>query len=393
MRYITLVFLITLQIILSAQDFEFVESFPSETILDHPDIRNTYDVWKEIIKGCKYKLDIAQFYISSEQGKLFEDILKLIKKASRRGVKIRILIDESFYRKYPQSADDLDAGENIEVRKIKFSEIVGGVMHAKYFIADDEIVFIGSQNFDWRALEHIQEIGVKIRNKELAKKVGTVFEMDWELAKSTAMPQLPKRETDINGFIKINNEIEIKPVFSPVSLTPPELAVEITELVKLIKSAKKEIFVQVMNYSPRAYGDYDGKIDNALRDMAGKDVKVKILVSDWSLKYPHIEYLKSLTFIPNIEVKYISFPRATDGYISYSRVAHSKFIIVDKDKFWLGSSNLEAGYFTKSRNVGIIVKGKKPTEISRRIFLNTWTSPYTAHIEPEKKYYRPYISD
>ena len=44
---------------------------------------------------------------------------------------------------------------------IDIGTVAGGVQHAKFFIVDGEEVFLGSQNFDWRALKHIHELGVR----------------------------------------------------------------------------------------------------------------------------------------------------------------------------------------------------------------------------------------
>ncbi|MHB1617512.1 MAG: phospholipase D-like domain-containing protein [Metallibacterium sp.] len=38
------------------------------------------------------------------------------------------------------------------------------MLHTKDFIVDDRIVFVGSQNRDWRALTQIHEIGAVVRN-------------------------------------------------------------------------------------------------------------------------------------------------------------------------------------------------------------------------------------
>ena len=55
--------------------FELVESIPEETVLDNPDIRNTHEVWLEMLNSAKYQIDIEQFYITSEKGEMLEDIL------------------------------------------------------------------------------------------------------------------------------------------------------------------------------------------------------------------------------------------------------------------------------------------------------------------------------
>ncbi len=68
--------------------------------------------------------------------------------------------------------------------------IAGGVMHAKYFIVDSENLFVGSQNMDWRALIHIHELGVRVKNKYLANTFQEVFEFDWGHCAGTSPDQI-----------------------------------------------------------------------------------------------------------------------------------------------------------------------------------------------------------
>ena len=59
---------------------------------------------------------------------------------------------------------------------------MGGVLHAKYFIVDGREAYLGSQNFDWRSLEHIQELGCASACPRWCDRSADVFESDWALA-------------------------------------------------------------------------------------------------------------------------------------------------------------------------------------------------------------------
>jgi phosphatidylserine/phosphatidylglycerophosphate/cardiolipin synthase-like enzyme len=69
-------------------NIEIVESTPIETFLDNPDIPNTREVWLEMIGRAARTLDIEQFYISDEPGKLLQDVLAAIRSAADRGVRV-----------------------------------------------------------------------------------------------------------------------------------------------------------------------------------------------------------------------------------------------------------------------------------------------------------------
>ncbi len=58
------------------------------------------------------------------------------------------------------------------------NKLAGGVLPAKDFIVDDRIVFVGSQNRDWRALTQIHEIGAVVRNTRLAKTFAAAFDFE-----------------------------------------------------------------------------------------------------------------------------------------------------------------------------------------------------------------------
>ena len=151
------------------QNFTLVESTPVETILEQSTLPRAADVWLEMISGADKTLDIEMFYIANEKGEVLEKILKSIKDAAARGVQVRVIIDEGFYNSSEKSADELNNISNITIRKIPFKKIAGGVMHAKYFVADGKDLFVGSQNMDWRALKHIHEMGVRVKNVKMAK--------------------------------------------------------------------------------------------------------------------------------------------------------------------------------------------------------------------------------
>ncbi|MBN9162119.1 MAG: hypothetical protein J0I07_14245, partial [Myxococcales bacterium] len=169
-----------------AAEIELVESVPIETTLDHADVRDAADVWPEMIDRAKRTLDIAQFYASDAGGEAAKTsrlapVVDALERAVLRGVRVRFLADAVFAPKYPETLDHLER-LGIRVKTIDCAPRYGGVQHAKYIVADGEESFIGSQNFDWRALEHIQEMGVRVRSQAIAGALLDVFETDWALA-------------------------------------------------------------------------------------------------------------------------------------------------------------------------------------------------------------------
>lgn len=374
-------------------DIEIIESTPVGTTLDNPDIRDAKDVWIEMIKNAKKRIDIAQFYVANDTKHLvLQHVVDELKKAGKRGVHIRFLIDSKFYSTYPDDADKLRLIKNLTLKTIDYGKLAGGVMHAKYFIIDDKTVYFGSQNFDWRSLTQIHELGLLVKNKKFASMVKDVFNTDWEIASGMSKFKALKRK---KYWIPItvgekNEDVQITPVFAPKKVIPDRRLSNEKNILKLIKDAHSRIEVQVMTFSPVGYsGEFYFRLFEALMEAANKGVNVRLIVTDWSVGHPAIDYLKSMSILPNIDVKISSIPLAPEGFIPYARVEHCKYMVVDDDKAWIGSSNWTKDYFYSSRNVGAVVKGKKMNQDLHRIFQKSWDSPYTEFVDINKSYSVP----
>ncbi len=376
------------------KDIEIVESVPVETSLDNPDIRNTYEVWQELIKSAKSTIDIEQFYISNEPGELLQDIINSLIEAGEKGVMVRIIVDSGMYKTYPQTIDLLKTIKNIQIRLINYRGILGGVQHAKYMIIDGNTVFLGSQNFDWRALKHIFELGLKIKNEKLAKVFTDIFEIDWSLCESSKINVKQKNYNVPIIVVENQDTIKLTPTFSPYGFIPDTNLSDEKLILDLISKAKNEIFFHVLTYSPVGNNkEYYPTIDNALRSAALKGVKVNIMVSDWAKRKPVIYYLKSLSVLPNITVKMSTVPEYSGGFIPYARVDHRKFMIVDDNYVWVGTSNWEKSYFYKSRNMGIVIENRKLNHVFKNIFLKSWDGPYSYEVKPEIDYIPPRVGE
>ena len=434
------------------EEFELVESVPVETNLDNTDIRNTHEVWLEMIEGATKTLEFEEFYVSDAPGEPLEEILNAIVDAAQRGVRVRFVVDSRMYQTYPERLDWLSEETNVEVRKIDMASIGGGVMHAKYFVVDGMQTFLGSQNFDWRALKHIHEIGCRVRSKELARVFSDLFELDWKLAGRSGKVGMTERSgnegviggsasptvsapgsgtrktsaTDLRNETGIGRtvqqkymvhkkyrvplkgcvdvpyrhgtnlsresrkeSVEVWPVYSPVGFIPDERLWDEQRIVTLIDSAEQEVDIQLLTYSAISGKEYYPELDNALRSAAARDVSVRLLVSDWAKGHPQIDCLKSLGVIPNIQLKLSTIPQWSGGFVPYARVEHCKYMVVDGKDSWIGSSNWEKGYFHDSRNVGLVVKSKAVAEMLREVFYKSWDSEYAYAIRPEMEYVPP----
>jgi phosphatidylserine/phosphatidylglycerophosphate/cardiolipin synthase-like enzyme len=161
---------------------ELVESEPIETTLENPDIPDAYQVWLDMIAGASTRIDLAHFYASNEPDSRLEAVIAGLEAAADRGVTVRFLAEEKFYATYPQTLDRLAAHAGIEVRRYDVGKLMGGVLHEKMMLVDGREAFVGSQNFDWRSLTHIQELGMRIRVPAVVRFLDDLYETDWRLA-------------------------------------------------------------------------------------------------------------------------------------------------------------------------------------------------------------------
>jgi len=370
--------------------YELVYSYPVETTLEEPDLRRAQDVWPEMFDAAKKSIDIEQFYIVPSTGEPLEASLQALERAAKRGVKIRFLLEKKFQKNSLDGIARLKSIPGLELRILEWSQVNGdGIIHAKFFIVDSTRAYVGSQNFDWRALKHIHEMGLSVEDSPVVANIQKVFDHDWEAADA----KTPER----GGLVETTRPAADRTgraylVASPWRENPVGVGDSESELVRLIAEAKEELLIQLLDYNPTTYGRpkrFYPPVDNALRDAAVRGVKVKLLVSHWNTEEPAISHLKSLSLLPGVEVRIITVPEAKQGRIPFARTAHSKYMTVDGKILWLGTSNWAGGYLDNSRNLELVVRDESLAGRAAAVQKHLWDSPYATLIDLAKTYPKP----
>lgn len=369
------------------------ESWPLETTLDNDHIVDVEHVWLDAIQTAQSTLDFSEFYTNEREGTTLARVVQALTDATKRGVKVRFIVDKKMYKEdnIPLS-DKLAAIPGIERRIIDYEAVAGGVQHAKYFIVDGKTAYLGSQNFDWRSLQHISEMGVRLALPELVNPLKEIFEIDWHLANDpTPTPTAAKTRCPLRVETQYNGEkITVETVASPKDILPCDAMWDLPRLIDMIDAAQTSVAFQLLDYQTANYDKTAfTELDEALQRAAARGVQVRMLVSDWSTASSQkMKDLKRLQQIDNIETKMITIPEHTMGFVPFSRTIHSKFLIVDNDKAWLGTSNWSGDYFYHSRNVGIIVNGASFNADLTKSFDRYWNSTYSETVDPDKDYPR-----
>lgn len=368
--------------------YELVYSYPVETTLNEPDLRLAKDVWPPMIDQARREIDLEEFYCTPKPGGALEPTLSALERAGRRGVKIRVILEKIFEKNSAAGIARLKRIPGLELKVADWRAITGaGIVHAKFFIVDRRQAFVGSQNLDWRSLEHIHEMGLAIADPPVVAQVQSVFDHDWAIAGSSAAvapdnAARPRSDRSRRAYL----------VASPWPYDPKGVGDSESELVRLIGEATERIDAQNLEYLPLSYDRpprYYGVIDDALRAAAARGVKINLLVSSWATEEPGVKYLQSLAVLPDVSVKIITIPQAREGPLPFARVAHSKYMVVDGRTLWLGTSNWRGGYLDQDRNLDVIVRDPALAARADAVQRHLWSSPYAAPLDVLKDYPTP----
>jgi len=378
----------------SIPGFELVQTAPVETPLHSDDLRNPAQVWSELFDNAKHEIVIGQFYAVIKPGSVFEKVVEHLEAAGKRGVKIRFLLDQKGVGLSEKpTIERLKAIPNMDFRILDVNKLTGnGIIHAKYLVVDGETAYVGSQNFDWRSFEHIHETGLRITDPKVVAEVQAIFNQDWNaqtlISQGKPVPVL--NTTPVAPDIHQDTFL----LASPQQYNPAGVGNSEAGLPALLAEAKSEVRIQLLDYAPLSYGPkgtrpYYAVIDNAVRSAANRGVKVKLMVSNWNLENPAQVYLKSLAILPNVEIRVVTLPVASTGFIPFARVIHSKTMVIDNQIAWVGTSNWSGGYMDLSRNLEVVMRNEKMAQRLAALHEQTWSSAYAQPLDINKQYPKP----
>ena len=363
-------------------------TIPAETSLTYGKTAKAYEVWIDTIKNAKKSIDFSEFYLTGKDKWPLNMVVKEITAAAKRGVKVRFLVDTKMLKNSEKLLDYFSRLPNVKITVFNWKQLTGGINHSKYFIVDNKTCYIGSQNFDWRALKHIHETGVLTDEPHIVKALSLIYNADWDYnnGDKNAYKKLRKKKVYFRKDIFLTG--------SPAKFLPQGMKPSLNQLLEMIDSAQKSITIQLLNYSTYIHGSTDRftAISDALKKAAKKGVKVKLLVSDWNLRKPGVNSIKELAEEKNIEVKFVTIPLSKEGFIPYARVIHSKVVTIDGKEGWVGTSNFGYDYFYSSRNVEVVIKIKPIIKVLKEMFEALWNSEYSHKIHPKTEYKTPKIA-
>jgi phosphatidylserine/phosphatidylglycerophosphate/cardiolipin synthase-like enzyme len=125
----------------------------------------------EAIDSAQETLDVAIYSLT------LPEIVNSLKQAKKRGVQVRVIVDESqSQNKAMNQALKILGGAGIKMKVNRHD----GLMHLKMIIVDNRIASTGSYNFSKAATTRNDEIVVLIRSAEVAQSFAENFQEMWD---------------------------------------------------------------------------------------------------------------------------------------------------------------------------------------------------------------------
>lgn len=310
------------------------------------------DLFKNKIEIAKQSIDIELYYFTPDEVGL--DILKLLIKKSKEGLKIRILLDNigSFEFSNSKLINEL-LNNNINVRIfnsiIPFSKNSKSWIflrnHRRTIIIDKKILFsgsicIGKQTTDWI------ETGIFIENTEKINNIQKIFNKTWDKVyhksfKIGSSQKIDKKNINNLEFNNIDN-------FEYITQSPLQFHRNIYKYyIQSIKKSRISIDLISPYFSPNQ------KIIRYLKKASKKGVIINIYLpekTDWL-----IADLARNTYIHSLLKNNINI-------FFCNKMIHSKVAIFDNKQIFIGTTNLDNLSMRYNYECGIILNNKNCIE-------------------------------
>lgn len=129
-------------------------------------------MYHKAIADARHRVYIQTPYFLPTEG-----LLKALQTAALSRVDVRIMLPRRTDSRLMQYASFSYIGECLAAG-IKVYLYNPGMMHAKTLIVDDEIVSVGSTNFDFRSFEHNFEANLFVYSQRFTQEMAEIFHRD-----------------------------------------------------------------------------------------------------------------------------------------------------------------------------------------------------------------------
>lgn len=155
---------------------------------DPIDLKDAYLIWAPDNSRERFAMlfnSARQSIWLEEQNSQDPQILRLLTDAARRGVDVRFISTP----RWPIEDDPDEIGrEQIRQAGGQVRYILDPYIHAKVFVIDGKLGFVGSQNFTTNSLDNNRELGILFSDREAVQQMIDQFLEDWEKGTEEPFP-------------------------------------------------------------------------------------------------------------------------------------------------------------------------------------------------------------
>jgi len=168
---------------------EVAAAFDADWARRHIDLKNGYLIWAPDNSRERFAALFNHARRSiwlEEQNSQDPEIVRLLTNAARRGVDVRFISTP----RYPLQEDYDEPGrEQLRQAGAQVRYLLDPYVHAKVFVIDNELGFVGSENFTTNSLDNNRELGVLFSDGEAVQQMMAQFQKDWDRGTVEAFPK------------------------------------------------------------------------------------------------------------------------------------------------------------------------------------------------------------
>lgn len=317
---------------------------PDYTTMLKPNRNCSNEVCKTLlnsINNSKNSIDIAM-YGADNIPKLYNALLN----AKKRGVKIRVVYDKTsniqndFYKETDMIVKLADkSNSDYDKNAIGYTN---KLMHNKFIIFDNSIVWTGSMNFSSTGLSGFNENNIIIIH---SKDVANLYTAEFNQMLSGKFHERKVKTNLPNKFDFKDSKIQV--YFSPYDKS-------VQHIIPLIDNAKKYIYLPTFLITHK-------DLASALLRAKTRGVEIKIILDANNVFTQHSKH--QLLRINGIKLK-------TENYAGKM---HSKSIIIDDKYIVTGSMNFSNSGENKNDENLLIIENPELAKFYREFFLYLWS--------------------
>lgn len=271
------------------------------------------------LNEARRTLDVAMYLLSERS------VIDAMEAAERRGVRVRVLLEEHPYGTGPGNGEIARRLEkaNLEVR---WSPARYRLSHAKYAVADGKEALIGTANWTHSAFTNNREYIVLNSDPTEVTQLAALFEADWTG----------------QDAVMTDPDLVISPINSRL------------EFLVLINAARQSLDLQAEEVQ-------DAEIEDALIRAAQRGVAVRLLTSPANGSSDANAAGRARLSHNGVEVRLIEQP-----------YMHAKDIIVDRQIGFVGSENISTASLDANREVGLMIGDADAISTLEDVFSRDW---------------------